>query len=413
MQIFYICTNIVYENIKEVMKLDRNPTIIFRMTNACNLNCAYCYDRNNHLNYKEENKSFSKRIDKIVQYMQKILSNNTTRSKIIFHGGEPLLIDAANYEELISKILNVRPNVKFSVQTNATLLTKKHIDVFKKYNVSLGISLDGYNKEMNKYRVFSNGRSTFDLVMKKIKLLRQEKMNFGVIMSLTKDIIGHEEELYDFISENNLKCNIRPVFSNSNENDMLMSNDDYFKFFKNIFEIWIEDEKRIRLRQINEIYEEFAKSLDENCRFGKCSSSGECFKNFISLDSNGDLYSCNRTYKNKSFYYGNIEDMTSYEIESKMQYMIKKRQSYIFSSKCKECELFNECKGGCPANSYIKYGNIYSMDDYFCESKIKIRKYVRDKITEMGLVKEYNEKLNNRKVLKNVENISDKKEGAL
>ena len=35
-------------------------------------------------------------------------------------------------------------------------------------------------------------------------------------MSLSKQVVGHEQELYEFISKNKLKCDIRPVFINNN-----------------------------------------------------------------------------------------------------------------------------------------------------------------------------------------------------
>lgn len=196
--------------------MKKNPTIILRMTNSCNLNCSYCYDKSNHINPQKENLKVINNMNMLVESIDKILMNKNCKDKIIFHGGEPLLIDAITYEKLILKLIELNPNIKLSIQTNGTLLTKEHIDVFKKYNVSIGISLDGYNEEMNKCRVYANGKNTFNIVMKKIELLKNENAKFGLIMSLSKKILGHEQELYDFIAQNNLKCNIRPIFISEN-----------------------------------------------------------------------------------------------------------------------------------------------------------------------------------------------------
>ena len=107
-------------------------------------------------------------------------------------------------------------------------------------------------------------------------------------------------------------------------NNEVMTNEEYFEFFKNIFEIWIKDNNRIRLKQINEIYEEFVKSLEPNIKFKNCSCSGNCFQNFISLDIEGNLYSCNRTYNNKPFYYGNIKTIDNDEINEKIQKNVRR-----------------------------------------------------------------------------------------
>lgn len=209
-------------------------------------------------------------------------------------------------------------------------------------------------------------------------------------MTLSKGILGHGKELYEFIYENNLKCNIRPAFLVDNVNNNFgMTNEEYFEFFKEIFELWINDEK-IKLTQIREIYEEFAKALNSKYCVSNCSVSGNCFTNFISLDFDGNLYSCNRTYNNNKFYYGNINEITTDELEIKMQKILEQRKKYILNSKCKKCELYKECNGGCPANAYSKNGTLLSADDYFCDAKKKIKKYINKYLDENGLRNQYN-----------------------
>lgn len=193
----------------------KNPVIILRMTNNCNLNCKYCYDKRNHFDSKMENYKIKSNLNQIVDNIVKIFQDDKSLSKIIFHGGEPLLVEPQVYERLILKILEFRPNTKFSIQTNGTLLNNKFIDIFEKYNVNIGISIDGFDENTNKYRIFKNGKNSFEKVKEKIDLLNERNIKFGTIISLSKEITGHEEELYDFIDRNNLSCSIRPIFINS------------------------------------------------------------------------------------------------------------------------------------------------------------------------------------------------------
>lgn len=369
----------------------RNPVVIFRTTNLCNLSCKYCYDKQNHINWKNnENIEFYNNITKIVNYLEKIFIDKREKCKIIFHGGEPLIIKGEVYNDLIKKILEVIPNATFSIQTNATLLSKKHIEVFKKYNVRIGISLDGYNAEQNYCRVYQNGKNSFEQVMKKIKLLNDSKLDYGIIMTLSKKIVGYEQELYDYIYTNKLKCNIRPAFPTEKNCDFSMTNDEYYTFFKNIFEIWIKDKTKIELKQVREVYEQFVKILEPTFKIGDCATSGRCFGKFISLDIYGNVYSCNRTYNNPKFYYGNLNNVTVDEIMEKAKKLQEIRNKYIKNSKCQECEIFEECKGGCPASAFSYHNNIQSSDDYFCEAKIKIKKYLKKRMEELGLIEEYN-----------------------
>ncbi len=380
--------------------MKENPTIIFRVTNNCNLDCVYCYDKKNHSNIYNESKIIKSNIKSIVSTIEKIWINKSIKANLIFHGGEPLLVNANTYRLLIEEIIKLYPNASFSIQTNGTLLSKEHIRIFKKYNVNIGISLDGCNEQQNQFRIYSNGKNCFNKVMEKIELLKNEKARFGIIITLTKAILGHERELYDFIAANRLRCNIRPAFlSDNNIKNFALTNEEYSIFFKNLFDIWLNDDRKIDLTQINEMYEEFAKCLDNNKTYGNCSTCGECFGKFISLDAIGNIYSCNRTYENEKFYYGNINNMTREELALKCDELNKIRKSYLEGSKCKDCALFNECHGGCPANAYTLHKDICSADDYFCDSKLEIKKYIQSELKNKGLVEEYNK-------LKNVENAS-------
>lgn len=368
----------------------KNPTIVFRTTSACNLDCIYCYDKLNHVDYNKEDEKFEQKIDEIVRNIEKVLINKDCKSLIIFHGGEPLLIQPKTYEKLIKKLLKINPNLAFSIQTNGTGITEEFIELFKKYKINVGISLDGCNEKQNCNRIYKNGKNSFDIVMKKINMLNKSKVNFGIVMTVSKECIGHEKELYEFIAENNLHCNIRPAFGEAEES-YVMTDDEYYSFFKNMFELWISDEEsRVSLKQIKEIYDEFARNLEPSNIIKGCTAKCNCFEDYISLDIYGNIYSCNRTYKKPEFYYGNINETEYYEIYKKMQQANNQHKEFIENSECKDCEIYEDCKGGCPANAFMRTGKINSAEKYFCNARIKIKRYVKYRMQELGIIEEYN-----------------------
>ena len=101
------------------------------MTNSCNLNCTYCYDKNNHSNVKKENQIFLEKIPNIISNINKIWGKQNQKNEIIFHGGEPLIIDATSYDIFINEIKKNYPNTKFSMQTNGTLIDLEKIELIK------------------------------------------------------------------------------------------------------------------------------------------------------------------------------------------------------------------------------------------------------------------------------------------
>ena len=357
--------------------------IIFRPTNNCNLRCSYCYDKNNHntcLDTVRNNATelFKREEENLIESIDKLFDGEENPS-ITFHGGEPLLINSKILDEFCSEIIKNR-NLKMVIQTNGTLIDENVIELFKKYKFHVGLSLDGCSEKQNRARVFPNGVNSFDRVMDRIKLLQDNSVKFGIIMSINKAHEGCEEDLYNFIADNKLNCNIRPVFANDSEtSSQVMSIDDYSKFFNNLFDIWFDDvEKRVDTHQVLELYRALRKAIDIRYRDRTCSNSNNCFKNFISLDVLSNLYACNRLYGVDKFYYGNLKVDSMDDINKKIDALLEERNKAIRSS-CENCSQLNKCYGGCPAESYGMYKDILHPT-VECQVDQKVLKHVRGRL---------------------------------
>ena len=356
--------------------------IIFRPTNNCNLACKYCYDKNNHevcdkLRDNATNK-FLENENLLVDGINKLFENEK-QPKLIFHGGEPLLVRSEVLSDFCKK-LNYNNNINYSIQTNGTLIDKDTIKLFNNYKFNVGISLDGCNEKQNNARVYINNRNTFNTVMKKIKLLKENNIRTGLVMSVSKNHISQEKELYDFIANNNIHCNIRPVFNATGDFEKsILTDKEYIDFFNNLFDIWFDDkEKRVGTRQIHELYDALKEELDINYKPPLCNKSKDCFKSFISLDVEGELHSCNRLYGVEKFHYGNINNMTIEEIQNCINILCKEREKTI-NNKCSNCERLDKCYGGCVAEGYDIENNI---QDISCDKNIKtlIKKHIKGRL---------------------------------
>lgn len=145
---------------------------------ACNLSCTYCYQepmrdaQNIHTKYD---------LDKMIAQLEKV------GHKFNVFGGEALLIpkkDLATLWEYGFKRFGAN-----AIQTNGTLIDDEHIEMFKKYNVHVGISIDGPN-ELNDLRVVGNSlektreatQKTIDNIVKLVK----EGIVPGIIITVHK-----------------------------------------------------------------------------------------------------------------------------------------------------------------------------------------------------------------------------------
>ncbi len=113
--------------------------VIIKPTYDCNLACTYC-SVDEHVTHSTMS----------TQTVDKILSRVTDFCGVdkpiflIWHGGEPLLMNPDFYEYIGQKTSTYRNyTITNSVQTNATLLNDRFLDVFTKYDFDISISLDG------------------------------------------------------------------------------------------------------------------------------------------------------------------------------------------------------------------------------------------------------------------------------
>jgi uncharacterized protein len=98
----------------------------------CNIRCRYCYQ-----NPQRDAGNFG------VKYDLEAMKLAVEKEGVPFglFGGEPLLVPEEHLEELWS--LGFRLFGWNRIQTNGTLLNSNHVRLFKRYRVSVGISVDG------------------------------------------------------------------------------------------------------------------------------------------------------------------------------------------------------------------------------------------------------------------------------
>lgn len=114
----------------------------------CNIECLYCYQ------HPGRDASTAPQQYDLVKIKKAIELEGQP-----FHlfGGEPLLLPLAHLEDLWS--WGYQRFGRNSIQTNGTLISDDHIRLFRKYNVSVGMSMDGPD-ELNDARWHGNLQRT-------------------------------------------------------------------------------------------------------------------------------------------------------------------------------------------------------------------------------------------------------------
>ena len=158
-------------------------TAVLNVTNQCNLSCAYCYE------YSED-----KIVDTTNGAQPKFMSDETARQSVdlllresgdnavvhvSFFGGETLM----NFPVLSRVVPYAREQatargkrVEFNLTTNATLLTSEMIGFLADHDVAVTVSIDGPREMQDRFRVFHDGRGTYDVLLPRVReLLRRHR----------------------------------------------------------------------------------------------------------------------------------------------------------------------------------------------------------------------------------------------
>jgi uncharacterized protein len=149
------------------------------VSEKCNFGCVYCI----HFNNLEFSERFNhkKLMDfetakKAVDIFMKVLFVNGKRiAEINFGGGEPLL----NWK-VIKRIMDYcighygqNFQLKFSINTNASLIVDEIALILKQNQVGVASSLDGLKEGNDLVRLTKTGKGTFDSITKGFEVLRK------------------------------------------------------------------------------------------------------------------------------------------------------------------------------------------------------------------------------------------------
>ncbi|MEA3290780.1 MAG: radical SAM protein, partial [Pseudomonadota bacterium] len=144
----------------------------------CNIQCQYCYQ-----DPQRDAGNVLHRFD--VEKMKASLAQSGAEFTIF--GGEPLLTPEPVLEELWSFGLDKYGSN--GIQTNGTLISDRHVDLFKQYKVNVGISVDG-PEDLNDVRWAGTRRLTREATARThaaIERLSQEGLTPSLIVTLHKN----------------------------------------------------------------------------------------------------------------------------------------------------------------------------------------------------------------------------------
>jgi len=351
--------------------------LVFQGTPFCNIDCKYCYLPNRSDKTRITLEVIEKTIDRILE--ESLLSERLT---VLWHAGEPLVLPISFYEEafhLIRKRIPSNVKVIQNIQTNLTLVNQEWCSFFTKYNVDLGISLDGPKFLHDQNRVQRNGRGTYDQVIQGIELLKKNNIPLRIICVISKNSAMFPEEIYDFfhsIGASWVGFNIDEIeadnkvssYSDSDDCEEIMYN-----FYSTIFKRHKNEGKPFVIREIRDQYNRIKYAPISN----EDAVGSHLLQPFaiVTVSSKGDfstfcpeMLNTNESELYGSLVLGNVFNNSFSDVIKSEKFIKINNDIKAGVDLCKNtCEYFGASRGGAPGNKLGEKGSFAVSETMFCK----------------------------------------------
>ena len=327
------------------------------ITARCNNNCRHCY-----INLPAENK-YAKARELSAGEIKEIAEETVSMGALwcLISGGEPLL--RPDFERIYLSLKKL--GLLVSVFTNATLITDKHIDLFRRYpprdvEVTVyGVTKETYEKVTRNPGSFNAFLQGLDRLFRsgiKVRLkamaLRSNVSELPQIASFCKN---HARDYFRFDPFLHLRFDQNQVRNREIMSERLSPSE--------IAALEQSDHQRFKAlgKGFDKLIVADSSSITNNHLF-YCGAGNGSF----TLSCDGLFRLCSSLWHPDCVYdlkKGTLKDAWQ-NFVPRLREMRSDRKEFL--EKCRICPLVNLCMW-CPAHSYLETGNLDTPVDYFCE----------------------------------------------
>ena len=344
-------------------------TLVLNVTSKCNLSCGYCYE------YGEDRiveSSAKPRFMDEATAKQSVdfmfaESGDSPTVNLTFFGGETLL----NFKMLRSALAYARERgavlgkqVNASLTTNATLLRDEIIDWMVENDVGVTVSIDGAREQQDKFRVFSNGLGSYDIILPRIRelLRRHTRRPVGARVTLTGqnlDVVSIYRHLYEEIGF--WEVGFAPV-TTSWQREYAIEDEGFQRLlggFQTLAADYLEAAlagRRHGFSNVRDTLEEIHKGM---------SKSHPCGAGFglLGVATDGDVALCHRFAGSDEHKLGSVFS----GVDHSRQGAFLESHHVDNKTDCSRCWARPLCAGGCYHEAHTRYGSTTQPNLHYCE----------------------------------------------
>jgi uncharacterized protein len=297
------------------------------------------------------------------------------RLSIVWHGGEPMTLPPTWYEaafERLHRASGMR-QVQHSFQTNAIGVNERWIDLFRRWGVRLGLSIDGPRDVHDRYRRTRRGRGSFDLSMRGAERLSEAGLPFHLISVLTADSLAHPDRMFDFFVEHGFRdiCFNVEECEDANRSSSLEGagmETAYRRFLDRFFERIAAEPAPFACRELDAA-RALALTAPEARRANPQTRPLEIVT--VAVDGSMSTYSPEligaTAPQYSDFRFGSVlEGGPEIILENPSFQRLRADVNAGIAACAEDCAWFDVCGGGAPANKFFELGTLRGTETMYC-----------------------------------------------
>ena len=341
--------------------------IILQPTSYCNINCSYCY-----LNHRDDKRLMSQEVVEALR--DKIFCRLPRQSApiVVWHAGEPTTAPIGWYEHAYGRLLDVAPaQTSFAMQSNGIAINERWIELFRRTNTNVSLSIDGPQRFHDARRRTRNDKPTWQLAVRALKRLQGAGFDPSVITVLHPQGLECPEDYYAFYRDHRITQVSFSVdeLEGANRISSFASRD--FKpaitaFLVAMLEQAYRDSFPLHIREVERIAQKLAGvELSENEQVEAWAAIVVAADGKVSTFSPEFMEVKAREYED--FVFGNIleGDLATFAKTEVFQRCSRDVTSGVAACRS-SCHYFGVCGGGSPVNKFSERNDLRATETEFC-----------------------------------------------
>ncbi|MBI2099308.1 radical SAM protein [Candidatus Uhrbacteria bacterium] len=314
------------------------------MSEACNFRCNYCIHFNNletsdRINNSKKIMQFDTAKEIVGQYLEILRRHGKLIAEINFGGGEPLLAWPVIKQvlEYCHTVYGLEFEFRFSINTNASLVTQDIAETLVEYHVEIASSLDGLREGNDRVRLTKSGGGTFSKIIRGFDVLAQAGYPLnGIAVTVTeKNFNELDESIIKWAKTRRMK-NIRIDIDVVDMVDIPI--DDIVAKLMQL--------RRYAAEQDIEVlgfWSRPVENLNESTLESRVSFCGAVRGNSMCVGPSGNIYGCG--YSTTQL--GSLLKIQSFFAPDAVYYRFVRDHLTGALEMCKGCMIEGQCGGGC------------------------------------------------------------------